>query len=182
MKYYAIQIKTRSENKYLKIARYMLDASDLFPPSEGRLIWPRRQLTIRRRGKLKETLAPIFPGYIFMETEELNPDVYWVLKRIDGFFRFLKDKQHIEPLSGPDRDLLLHFLSFGEIVSKSEVYFDENKKIRVIQGPMKGLEGKVVKVDKRKKRAKIQLSLYEESFLIDFGFEILEPVEMEVKR
>ena len=42
---------------------------------------------------------------------------------------------------------------------------------------MKGLEGRIIKVDKRKRRAKISLSLYEESFTIDFGFEILEKVE-----
>ena len=42
---------------------------------------------------------------------------------------------------------------------------------------MKGLEGRIIKVDRRKKRAKIKLSLYEESFRVDFGFEILEKVE-----
>jgi transcriptional antiterminator NusG len=179
MDYYAIQVRTRGEGKYLRVARYFLDAYNLLPEEEGRLLWPRRKLTIRRRGKLQDSLAPIFPGYIFLETERFDPDVYWVMKRIDGFFKFLKDNQHIEPLQGPDRELLLHFLQFGEIVSKSEVYFDENKRIRVLEGPMKGLEGNIVKVDKRKRRAKIKLTLYKDSFLIDFGFELLEPVEAE---
>jgi transcriptional antiterminator NusG len=39
---------------------------------------------------------------------------------------------------------------------------------------MKGLEGQIIKVDKRKKRAKIRLKLYEDSFPIDFGFELIE--------
>ena len=71
---------------------------------------------------------------------------------------------------------MLHFLSFGEVLDKSAVYFDINQKIRVMNGPMKGLEGRVIKVDKRKQRAKIRLDLYNNSFCIDFGFELLEGV------
>lgn len=135
MNYYAVQVRTRGEEKYLKIARYLLDTYDLLPEWKGRFLWPRRKLTIRKRGVKKQSTLPIFPGYIFLESKELDPDVYQVLKKIRGFFRFLKNNQNIEPLTGADRRLLLHFLSFGEIVDKSTVYFDENKKIRVIQGP-----------------------------------------------
>ena len=154
----------------------MMEANELPQEEYGRLIWPRRILTIRRKGVMKDTLAPIFPGYLFLETEQLHPDVYWTFKKIDGFFRFLKSNTEIEPLYGDDRELLLHFLSYGEIVSKSQVFFDENQRIRVLSGPLSGLEGKIVKVNKRKKRAKVKLQLYEDSFLIDFGLEILEPV------
>jgi transcriptional antiterminator NusG len=154
----------------------MMEANELPQEEYGRLIWPRRTLTIRRKGVMKDTLAPIFPGYLFLETEQLHPDVYWTFKKIDGFFRFLKSNTEIEPLYGDDRELLLHFLSYGEIVSKSQVFFDENQRIRVLSGPLSGLAGKIVKVNKRKKRAKVKLQLYEDSFLIDFGLEILEPV------
>ncbi|MEW5817114.1 MAG: antiterminator LoaP [Spirochaetota bacterium] len=179
MNFFAIQVKTRGEEKYLKLARYLLDTHRLLPPGKGRLIWPRRRLVVRRRGILKNSLAPIFPGYLFIETDRIEADVYWILKRINGFFRFLKSNHEIEPLEGKDKQLLLHFLSFGEIVNKSAVYFDENKRIRVVSGPLKGLEGEIVKVDKRKKRAKIKLALYKDSFMIDFGFELLEPAEQQ---
>lgn len=143
----------------------------------GRLLWPRRKLTIRRRGIQQASLAPIFPGYVFYEAEELHPDVYWVLRKLSGYIRFLKNQSNLQALGGKDRELLLHFLSYGEIVDKSLVYFDENRKIRVKSGPMKGLEGRIVRVDKRKKRAKVSLSLYSDRFLVDFGFELLESAE-----
>jgi len=100
--------------------------------------------------------------------------MYWKLKRIPGFIRFLKDNQHIEPLNPRDRELLVHFLSYGEIVQRSKVYFDQDKRIRVISGPLKVVEGRIVKVDRRKGRARVRLELYENSFLIDFGFDALE--------
>lgn len=201
MNYYVIQVFSRSEDKFIRLANRLLfnvgepfgfevetrvptaaDYIDLpqgFSPgaAPGRLLWPRRSLSIRHRGRTEQSLAPIFPGYVFYEAEEIHPEVYWVLKQLNGFIRFLKTASTIEPLRGDERSLLLHFLSFGEIVDKSLVYFDESSRIRVVSGPMKGLEGRVVKVDKRKKRAKVHLSMYEERFLVDFGFELLEPVE-----
>ena len=70
--------------------------------------------------------------------------------------------------------LLGHFLSFGEVAGQSVVTFDEKRRIRVISGPLLGLDGQIVKVDHRKRRARVRLSLYEESFEIDFEFEALE--------
>ena len=68
-------------------------------------------------------------------------------------------------------------MKLGEVVEKSKVYFDENNRIRIAEGALKGLEGRIVKVDRRKKRAKVSLSLYEDSFQIDFGFELMERIE-----
>ena len=39
---------------------------------------------------------------------------------------------------------------------------------------MEGLEGRIVKIDRRKQRARIRLDLYDNSHLIDLGFEELE--------
>jgi len=177
MNYFVIQVKTRGETKYIKIAKTLFKSRNLPEEVTGRLLWPRRKITIRKRGKSVETLAPIYPGYIFLEAEDISTEVYWLLKRVVGFYRFLKNNQEIEPLGENDKRILLHFLSFGDVVEKSLVTFDENQKIQVVNGPMKGLEGRIVKVDKRKKRAKIMLSLYENAFLVDFGFDVLEQVE-----
>jgi transcription termination/antitermination protein NusG len=180
MNYYALQVKTRGERDFLKLAEYMLDAEEVPPEERGSFLWPRRKLTIRKKGRMHEHLAPVFPGYLFLESPSISTAIYHVLKGVPGFYRFLESNSNITSLRGKDLELLLHFLSFGEIVDKSDVYFDENKKIRVFRGPMKGLEGNIVKVDKRKKRAKVKLEMYEQSFLIDFGFELLEAVEKPV--
>ncbi len=168
MNYFVIQVKTRGEGKFLTIARKK-------GIGEGvKLVWPRRLLSIRRKGRMHKSLAPIYPGYIFIEAEHLPNEDYWKLKRTPGFYRFLESNHNIKPLEGEDKRLLLHFLSFGEIVEKSLVTFDENSRIKVIDGPLSGLAGKIVKVDKRKKRAKVKLDLYDNSFLVDLSYEILE--------
>jgi len=168
MAFFVIQVRTGKEQQYIKQASKVLQA-----PAQ-QLFWPRRALRIRRQGEWKDSVAAIFPGYLFLQAESIAPPLYGALKRISGFLRYLKDNQHIEPLNAHDREILLHFLSYGEVVQRSRVFFDQDNRIRVISGPLKGMEGRVVKVDRRKGRARIRLELYEDSFLIDFGFDALE--------
>ncbi len=177
MNYYAFQVLTRKEDRFLRLARVYLNIEVPEWERVGRLLWPRRTLTVRRRGKNFTERAPVFPGYLFFEAEELPIDIYWTLRRTGGFVRFLKSNQQVEPLEGSDRNLLLHFLQHGEVVQKSTVSFDKNNRIQVLEGPMKGLEGRIVKVDRRKQRAKIKLHLYDDSFLVDFGFEYLQKMK-----
>lgn len=168
MSYYVFQVRTGAERQFLDIIKKELG-------SGIKLYWPRRMLQIRRRGKKQSHVTPIFPGYLFLEAESVDGSLYWHLRRTPGFIRFLEDNQNVKPLRQEDERLLLHFLSFGDVVDTSRVRFDESSRIEVLDGPLKGLEGRIVKVDKRKKRAKVKLDMYEDAFLIDFGFEDIEP-------
>jgi transcriptional antiterminator NusG len=171
MKYYALQVKTRGEAKYIRLFKAM------HPQIKLPIYFPQRELDIRRAGKIIHSQAAIFPGYIFLEVDDEDSiyKYHWSFRRTDGFFRFLRSSQNIVPLSGKDLELVLHFIKkVGPLAGKSKVSFDENSRIVVIEGPLSGLEGKIIKVDKRKGRAKIKLDLYDDSFTIDLAFEVME--------
>jgi transcriptional antiterminator NusG len=168
--YYAIQVKTRAETKYLKLFK------NLHPEVTFPVYFPQRSLDIRKNGKIRTTLSAVFPGYIFIEAESDEEIIasQWHFRRTEGFYRFLKSNQDITPLSGRDLELVLHFIkSTGQIAGKSLVRFDENSRIVVIEGPLKGLEGSIIKVDRRKGRAKIKLDLYNDAFAVDLAFEVI---------
>lgn len=172
MNYYALQVRTRSEEKYIK--RFKA----LHPEIEVPLYFPQRKIDIRRQGAVIHSNAAIFPGYIFIELEEDDDIIkyHWAFRKTEGFFRFLRSNQNICPLTHRDLELVLHFIKkVGPIAGKSKVYFDENSRIVVSEGPLMGLEGKIIKVDKRKGRAKIKLDIYDDSFAIDLAFEVIEP-------
>jgi len=174
MNYYAIQVKTRSEEKFLRLFRAM------YPRITIPIHFLRRLLDIKRSGKKKTSVPPVFPGYLFLEAEN-DAEIFalqWEFRRTDGFYRFLKSNQDITPLAGRDLELVLHFINnAGPIAGKSRVYFDENSRIVVIEGPLSGLEGRIIKVDKRKGRAKIKLDFYDDSFCIDLAFEDIGSLE-----
>ena len=170
MNYYAIQVKTRAEEKYIRLFRA------LYPNCPIEIYFPKRTIPIRRKGVMVQTTPAVFPGYLFLCSEEETINHYhWQFRRTDGFFRFLKSNQHVEPLAGRDLEIVLHFITkAGPLAGISQVFFDENARIVVVDGPLAGLEGNIVKVDKRKKRAKIKLDLYDDSFTIDLGYELID--------
>jgi len=169
MNYYAIQVKTRGEEKFMRLF------NALHPQSGFSLHFPRRCIDIRRKGVIRQSTAAVFPGYVFIEAERENILAHqWEFRRTDGFYRFLKSNQNICPLSDRDLELVLHFIKkAGPVAGVSRVYFNENARIVVVEGPLMGLEGRIIKVDKRKKRAKVKLNLYDDSFAIDLAFEVI---------
>ncbi|MDR0443813.1 MAG: antiterminator LoaP [Treponema sp.] len=177
MNFYAIQVKTRAENRFIKLFRAM------HPEINLPIHFPQRRLDIRKGGQVKHSTSAIFPGYLFIEAscDEEVLSHQWDFRRTEGFYRFLRSNQEIVPLADSDLELVLHFINnAGQIAGRSRVYFNENSRIVVVEGPLMGLEGRIIKVDKRKGRAKINLDLYDDTFSIDLAFEVigaLEPVK-----
>jgi transcriptional antiterminator NusG len=174
MNYYAIQVKTRSEDKFIKLFKARC------PKINFLIHFPRRLLDIRKAGKVKSSTSAVFPGYLFIEADSDREiiDYQWEFRRTEGFYRFLKSNKNITPLADRDLELVLHFINnAGSVAGRSKVYFNENSRIIIVEGPLMGLEGRILKVDRRKGRAKIKLDLYNDSFSIDLGFEVIGSLE-----
>ena len=169
-----MQVKTPGEEKFMRLFRAQNPGLNL------PLYFPQRALDIRRKGKKIASRRAVFPGYVFLELDRGDNILQykWAFRRTEGFYRFLKSNKDIVPLQNRDLELVLHFIKYiGPLAGKSKVYFDENSRIVVISGPLSGLEGRIVKADKRKGRAKIKLDLYDDSFCIDLAFDVMEPAE-----
>jgi transcriptional antiterminator NusG len=179
MSIFAIQVETRQEEKFIKLFRAQN------PEKRISLYFPRRELRIRKLGRVQTKLAPVFAGYVFAEFKRIDElmHCHYALRHTNGFFRFLPSNYHIRQLQGSDLEIALHFIHrLGQIAGVSKVCFDENDKIVVKEGPLLGLEGHIVQIDRRKGRAKIKLDMYNEVFSIDLAFEVLEKVSTNVRR
>jgi transcriptional antiterminator NusG len=171
MQYYTIQVKTGNESTFIKRFKAMN------PGCAVGIHFLQRTLNERKNGVVKAVISPIFPGYLFVEIDQDDSieKYHWQFRKTDGFYRFLKSNQDIVPLTGKDLETVMHFLKkTGTLSGVSLVHFDENSRIVIDEGPLKGLEGCIVKVDKRKGRAKIKLDMYGDSFAIDLAFEMIK--------
>ena len=171
MNIYTIQVITGKEDTFLKLWEKLNDRHNL------NVYWPRRELMIRRHGHTRKQLVPVFPGYLFVEAQEIDPDIFQEFRHIHYFNRFLKSNNNICPLPEDEQRVIIQLTNKGKIIKQSKVIFNEQDRIVVVEGPMMGFEGKIIKVDKRRKRAKVQLSLYHKAHPVDFGFEVLEPAD-----
>lgn len=174
MNLYIIQVTTGKEDTYIKLWENKKEHLPL------KLFWLRKELMIRKNGHTHKSLKSIFPGYLFLEAEEIDPDTFQEFRHIHFFNRFLKADDKIHPLPFDEAKRIYELAKYGKVIGRSKVMYNEDDKIVVIDGPMKGFEGQIVKVDRRKKRAKIRLSLYDNPYTIDLGFDVLEVTD-EVK-
>jgi transcriptional antiterminator NusG len=168
MNYYALQVETSAEGDFIRRAELRFD------PHIYHFFFPKRKLMRQKGGKKFDTIEPVFPGYVFLGTEEAPGPIWYTLRRIEGFYRFLPDNTRIKPMSDRDFTLIKHFMSFGEIADKSKVSFDENDRIVVQSGPLKGYEGHIYKVDRRKGRAWLRLTFCNSVSTVVLGFELLD--------
>lgn len=168
MAYYVIRVAPRQEEAFLRLSTRLIH-------DEGvSMVYPRRKMEHLKRGKRILAEVALFPGYVFLRSDSgLPPELYGRIKALPGFTHFLRQGDEISEVRGKDLELLSHFLKFGEVTPTSQVVFDENQRIKVISGPMEGMEGQIVHVDKRKRRAKIRLDFDHGTFTVTLGFELM---------
>jgi transcriptional antiterminator NusG len=139
------------------------------------VVFPRRKMEHLKGGKRVTAEVALFPGYVFLRADEgLSPELYQQIKTLPKFTLFVKQGDEVAEVRGRDLELLSHFLKFGEVTPKSLVTFDANQRIKVLSGPMEGLEGQIIHVDRRKRRAKIQLVFDHGTFTVTLGFDLME--------
>lgn len=173
MDYYVVQVSTGKEKNFIEDAEF----KNKFDELSYSIVFPQRILKIRKAGKVTEKQLPVFAGYLFIGTDKISKELYQHLKRCKGFYRFLPNNQEPRFLEGRDLEILNQFISFGGLAKISQVVFDENDRIKVIGGPLSGLEGYIVRVNNRKGRATVCLDMCQTAFSIDLGFEILNKEE-----
>lgn len=170
MYFFALQVMTTREDLFIQLFSKTMPELAVYSV--------KKKIHTRKLGKHVEQISCVFPGYLFfMQDDPLpSPTVISAMRRTRYFMRFLPGTDRIAPLSERDEELIRHLLSFGKEIGTSLVMFDENNRIKVLKGPLMGMEGRIVKVNRRKKRAKIRLDMNDSPILFDLGFELLESV------
>jgi transcriptional antiterminator NusG len=174
IRYYTIQVKTGFEKRFMRFY------GALYPEKPLALHFLQKELPRRKLGIIRKKTSALLPGYIFVELMENRSirEYYWELRRTPNFFRFLVSNRDIRPLAGNELDVIRYLLErTSPVAGISRVKFDENSRIMVLEGPLKGFEGRIIKVDKRKGRARVQLDLYSESHWIDLAFEVITTIK-----
>ena len=171
MNFFAIQVMTGCEDFYIELFSKM---------REDQLLYSiKKKMPSRKNGKSIVLTNPLFPGYIFFQYPDIrpSPELIASLRKVRTFTRFLPASDNIKPLNDRDAEIIRHLLSFGRELGPSLVTFDENNRIRVIKGPLFGMEGKIVKVDRRKRRAKIRLEMNDSPMAFDLAFDVIESIK-----
>ena len=163
MEYYCAMILSGEEKAFKQAATAALP--------QGRFYIFERKLHNRSRGWFD---APLFPGYVFFGVEELTPQFFEVLRSIKGFCRILYDNQNPVKITGQSLEELQLFIKNGEHWGISKVLFVPGQKIKAIAGPLVGLEGQIVAVNRKRKQITVQSTLTQDGKKFDLLYEEVE--------
>jgi transcriptional antiterminator NusG len=165
--WYVLFVNTNQEEKVKTILEKEVG-------DDYKFIVPTRELRERKNGKWHSVKRKLFPGYVLIKGI-MNIDVYYKLKRVPGIIKLLSSENEILTVDESELRVLKILIGNDDNIGISRLY-NENDIIKIIAGPLVGLEGQIIKVDSRKGRAKVSLSFMNEVRIVELGIEVVDKI------
>ena len=152
--YYVVQVKTGKEQQ--AIEDILMNKPD--DPSFD-VFAPHRKSIRKYKGVEKEVIERCFPGYVFVETDNVKglfEQLYWT----PGFTKLLgreADTNNFVPLNKDESRMIdiLYARNNDRITEISNIEVREGEMIRVLDGPLAGLETQIIKVNLHKRKVTV---------------------------
>ena len=127
---------------------------------------PAQVLHERRHGKWWPVRRIVFPGYVFIRVG-MSPRVYYYIKQLPHVIRLLGTDG---PEAVPDEqmEIVQTFANGGRDFGMSEGDKIDGKTV-ITSGPLAQLEGKIVKVNARARRATVEVPILDATYQVDAG-------------
>ena len=164
-----IQVTTGKEREMCEQCRDRIDGSvlsDCFVP-----------LTVRMRkykSEWRRVRLPLYPGYVFLVTEDPEA-LSLALKKIRGFHKLLKAEDTILCLSEAEQQFLEKMCD-NSMVADISVGYKDGDKVIITSGPLLGLEGSIIKIDRHKRIAIVNISIFGRMTPATMGLEVMNKV------
>lgn len=165
--WYVLQVRTGTEESIRLQCRNKISEAVL-----ERCFIPYYEEKRRIRGEWTLQKKVLFPGYVFVITDELD-ELYQSLKNVIGLTKLIGTGQEIVPLTEEEREFLLEFGGEDQIVEMSEGIIADSK-IIVTKGPLIGKEGYIKRIDRHKRKAWLEIKMFGRKQMVEVGVEIVE--------
>ncbi len=154
--YYVVQVKTGKEQK--AIEDILKNKPDNDPDFD--VFAPYRKTQRKFHGEWKEVIERCFPGYIFVETNNVK-ELFRQLYFTPGFTKLLgreADTENFVPLNEDESRMIdiLYNKNTDHITEISNIEVREGEMIRVLDGPLAGLETQIKKVNLHKRTVLVE--------------------------
>lgn len=163
--WYVIQVRTGTEESI----RLQCEAK-ISPNVLERCFIPCYEERRKVRGDWRTLQRILFPGYVFLITEEVE-QLYMELKKVIGLTRLLGTGDEVIALTERETDFLRKFGGEEQVVKMSQGII-EGSRTRILSGPLTGMEGQIRKIDRHKRKAWLEVEMFGREQLVEVGLEI----------
>lgn len=169
--YFCVNVMASRENEAKEALERIL--KDL--PQESNVWFPTKENAERRQGTETVVERPLFSGYLFMfwDGEEESEFPFHEARRVRNVIRFLRYDDGSHALKGKDLEFAKWIHMHRGTIKRSKVVFREGQKVHICEGPLRGFDGNVVKVDKHHKRIVLRFEIGDMVSDVNFSVEFL---------
>ena len=170
--WYVVNTVTGYEYKVKEKLEMMMVNSEEVAKSIFRVIVPEQTIVEYKDGVKKEKVKKMFPGYVLVEMI-MSDDVWFIVRNTQGVTGFIgssgKGAKPI-PLFPEEVERILSSMNQNKINIEKDLKPDN--KVKIVDGPVKGMMGKISNYDLESKKVNLLVDL--------FGQET--PVEVELSQ
>lgn len=168
--WYAVQVRCGKEEKIVRACDILVDRHVL-----NECFIPRCKKKKKFKGQWHIIDDILFKGYVFMISDHVD-DLFNELKKIPDLTKLLgNDGKDIFPIYKEEAMFLTRFGGDEHIVEISSGYI-EGDNIFITNGPLVGQEGNIVKIDRHRRMAYVEVSLFGQVTTVHVGLEIISKV------
>lgn len=167
--WYVIQVRTGTEKEIVKQCQTVISQEIL-----EKSFLPYFEEMKRYQGSWHREKKLLFPGYVFLVSKD-SKELYQELKKVIGLTKLLKTGEQVIALTEAEVEFLLKFGGEEQLVEMS-IGFVEKDKIVIIDGPLKGMEGSIRKIDRHRREACLALKMFGRILDTKVGLEIIRKV------
>lgn len=128
----------------------------------------------RRKDRRKKIKVPLFPGYIFVRTT-MTPYNHLEILKTDSVVKILGINGKPTPISDEQIHAIKALMKSG-LPTMSFPYMKEGMRVRVVNGPLMGVEGFLIKIQPSKHRLILSIDLIKESTSVEIDELDVEPI------
>ena len=131
---------------------------------------PRQMAAERHRGEWIYVERIIFGCYVFVEAEEITPEFWLRVHSCTGFIRFLSRCS----LAPTEEEYIRLLCNNGDCIEVSRGYIS-NGMLHITDGFLQKLEHRIIRFNRRGKRASADVTMYGEHYKVVFSVEFDNP-------
>lgn len=164
--WYVIQVRTGTEESVKKQCEKLIGRDAM-----ERCFIPYYEEMKRYQGAWHKETGTLFPGYVFLVSDNLD-QLYEELKKVIGLTKLLGSGDEVIPLADEEITFMRRFGGEDQVVPMS-IGVIENDQVVIMEGPLKGREGMIRKIDRHKKKAWIEMEMFRRKQVVEIGVEIV---------
>jgi transcriptional antiterminator NusG len=175
-KWYAIQSFAGSELSVKRTIENMLTELG-WADKLGEVIVPTEEVIDIKNGKKKITERCIYPGYVFVELEDLssNTQLWQKIQSLPKVGGFIGESNKPTPLSRADIDLIIQKAQ-QKSAPKPKISFSHGETVRIIDGPFANFTGTVEEYNLSQGKLKLNLKIFGKSTPVEIAHTQVEKI------